>query len=171
MAEHGTRDEIRRRIERDAGVYFNELVRQSGWAPGQLQYHLQRLVESGDVIRSELYGRTHYYPEGYDAWQREVIALFRRETPREVMIHLLENQEETPQELVEELEVPRSTLEHHLGNLVDSGVVYKRRDGDSSVTVGLVDADRTAETLKSVESTVPEQLVDRFTQLVDGFLD
>ncbi len=91
-----TRERIRTHVGANAGVHFNELVRESDFAPGQVQYHVRLLREEGRLVREEFYGRTHYYPPTYDEWERAALALFRRETAREIVVYLIEHEPAGP---------------------------------------------------------------------------
>ena len=166
-----TRDQIRAHVRANAGIHFNELVRESEFAPGQIQYHVRRLIDADEVVREERYGQTHYYPPEYDEWERAVLALFRRETAREIVVSLIEHGPSRPAAVADDLDIARSTLEYHLDHLVDHDVVEKEYDERNRVTLSLVDPDRTAPLLSEVSPTVPDRLVDRFSRLVDGLLE
>ncbi len=166
-----TRRQIRRHVHTNAGIHFNELVRESEYAPGQIQYHVRRLLGEDELVRNEFYGQTHYYPPGYDEWERAALALFRRETAREIVVYLIENEPAGPAGVVKELDIARSTLEYHLGRLVEHEIVEKTYDDRNHVTLQLANPDRTAPLLSVVEPTVPDRLVDRFTRLVDRLLE
>ncbi|AFZ73436.1 winged helix-turn-helix transcriptional regulator [Natronobacterium gregoryi] len=166
-----TRRQIRVHVQRNAGIHFNELVRESDFAPGQIQYHVRRLLSQDELVRGEYYGRTHYYPLGYDEWERAALALFRRETAREIVVYLIEHDSVAPSEVADALEVARSTLEYHLDRLVERDIVEKRYDHRSRVLLSLANPERTGELLSEVEPTVPDRLLDRFTRLVDELLE
>lgn len=166
-----TRRQIHAHVSANVGIHFNELVRESDFATGQIQYHVRRLVDDGDLDRDEFYGRTHFYPPGFDERERHVIALFRRETTRDIVVFLIECEPTTPATVADELGIARSTLEHHLSRLVEQRLVEKRYDEHNRVSLHLVDPDQTASFLRAVSPTVPDRLVDRFTRLVDGLLE
>ena len=165
-----TRDEIHAHVQANAGVHFNELVRESAFAPGQIQYHIRRLLEDDRLVREEWYGRTHYYPPEYDAWERRALALFRRETAREIVTHLIEHEPAAPADVADDLGIARSTLEYHLDRLVEHEIVDKRYDEHNRVVLALANPDATGRLLTTVTPTVPDRLVDRFTRLVDELL-
>ncbi|MFB6107647.1 MAG: winged helix-turn-helix transcriptional regulator [Haloplanus sp.] len=166
-----TRARIERHVRDHPGVHFNELVRSLDLAPGQVQYHVRRLLDREDVARERLYGRTHYYPPAFDAWERGTLALVRRETARDVLGYLLERGDAPPGEVADALGVARSTLEWHLDHLVERDVVEKERDADGRVTLTLVRPEATRDLLGAVSPSLPDQFVDRFTRLVDDLLD
>ena len=162
-----TRARIRRRIERDPGIHFRALTRGLELATGQVQYHLARL---DDVRVERVNGRTHYYPPGYDAWERTALALLRRETARDVVAVLYDAGEARPDAVADQVDIARSTLEHHLDGLVAGDVVRKARDGNR-VTLSLSRPDETLALLRAVEPSLAERLTDRFERLVDSLLE
>ncbi|AEH36906.1 winged helix-turn-helix transcriptional regulator [Halopiger xanaduensis] len=166
-----TRRTIRAHVQSNAGIHFNELVRESEFAPGQIQYHVRRLLDEDDLVREEFYGRTHYYPPEYDEWERAALALFRRETSRDIVVYLIGDEPAAPRAVADALDIARSTLEYHLDRLVERGIVEKRYDDRNRVTLELAAPDRTGELLSEVEPTVPDRLVDRFTRLIDDLLE
>lgn len=162
-----TRRAIREHVEAHPGVHFSELVRDLDVASGQVQYHLRRLLSSKQVVETCLYGRTHYYPPEYDAWERSALALFRRETAREILLYLLEHEPATPIDVIETLDIARSTLEWHLGHLVEQELVRKRHDDRSGVTLTVAHPERTVRLLTRIVPSTSDQLADRFLRFVD----
>lgn len=165
-----TRNSIETHIRERPGVHFNELVRGTDLAPGQVQYHLRRLLGEETLVAEELYGQTHYYPTTFDEWERGALALVRRETSRDVIGYLLERGPSRPATVADDIGVARSTLEWHLDHLVEQDVVEKERDARNRVTLVLARPDATAELLADVSPSLPERFVDRFTRLLDGLL-
>lgn len=164
-----TRRSIAEHVRENPGVHFSAVVRGLDLAPGQVQYHLRRLGDD-EVVAEELRGRTHYYPRGYDDWERAALATFRRETARDVLAHLLAVGETTPAELADELDVARSTVEWHLDDLVAHDIVDKRREANR-VYLELARPEATAGLLGEITPSLPERMVDRFARLVDGFAE
>lgn len=162
-----TRTRIERYIEANPGVHFRELTRALDLATGQVQYHLRRLES---VVAEPINGRTHYYPAKMDPWERRTLAFLRRETARDILLALLADAPRSPGAVTAELDVARSTLEHHLDGLVEHGIVAKRREGNR-VTLALRRPDATAALLRVVDPSLPERLADRFERLVDSFLE
>ena len=162
------RARIREHVRRNPGVHFNRLVRALDLAPGQVQHHLRAL---GDEVRADsLYGRTHYYPPGTDAWERGALALLRRETAREVVRAVLVDDLAEPAEVAEAAGVARSTLEWHLDRLTEREVLEKRYADDGSVTLHAVRQVELARLLATVDPSPSDRLVDRFDRLLDDLL-
>ncbi|WP_266075558.1 winged helix-turn-helix transcriptional regulator [Haladaptatus caseinilyticus] len=165
-----TRTQIARYVESRPGVHFNDLVRGSGLAPGQVQYHLRDLLGERQLTSEQLYGKTHYYPPEYDEWERSALALLRRETARDVLVTLLERETDRPARLADDLGIARSTLEWHVDHLVEQELVEKRRDARNRVTLVPARPEATGQLLATVTPSFPERMVDRFTRLVDDLL-
>lgn len=170
MTTDNTRTRLQTYIEQHPGQHFNALVRSLDLAPGQVQYHLKHLHTNEVVVRAEFYGRTHYYPPSYDAWERGVFALARRETARDIIFDLLEYGPAAPDAVADRVGIARSTLEWHLDHLCEQNVAQKRRDSRNRVTLVLVRPTDTIELLERIEPSLPERLVDRFERLLDPLL-
>lgn len=166
-----TREQLLAHVREHPGVHVSELGRQLELAQGQLQYHLKRLRDRDAVVADERYGRTHYFPPGYDDRERRTLALARRETAREVLFVLLERDEVSAGELVTELDIARSTLSYHADRLVDADLVEQWKDDRGCVHLSLVEREATLGLLQSIRPSFPERLVDRFTRLVDDLLE
>ncbi|MFW5983613.1 MAG: winged helix-turn-helix transcriptional regulator [Halobacteria archaeon] len=158
-------------VSENPGIHFNELVRSVGLATGQVQYHMYRLTDSGEVDDASLYGRTHYYPADYPEERKGAVALLRRETAREIVVYLVENGESKPDEVAESLGVARSTVEWHLGRLEEQDLVEKSRGDGGRVTVSAVDEKRTVDMLSDISPSLGDTLVDRFVTMVDRMVE
>lgn len=165
-----TRTRIADAVRSTPGIHFNGLVRSLDLATGQVQYHLKRLLAEESVVKTELYGRTHYYPDTYDEWERRTLALLRRETTRDVVAVLFEMGSARPNELVETLNLARSTLEWHLDHLIEQDVAVKRYSSRNQVSIELARPEDTIELVRSADPTLLGKMVSRFTRLVDRML-
>jgi len=162
------REAIAEHVRSHPGVHFNELVRDLDIATGQAQHHLRRLCKRDELVTEKLRGRTHYFPDGYDPWDRRAVALLGRETTREIIAHALGSG--TPAaaaELASDLDIARSTVSWHVSTLVEAGLAEKTYDGQGRVHVRLTRPEETRRLLEQVSPTLPDRLVDRFTRLVD----
>ncbi len=166
-----TRRTIADRIEADPGIHFNALVRGLSLAPGQVQYHVRRLLTDDSIVRHERYGRTHYFPPSYELWERDALALLRRETTGAVVAALYARGEARPADLAADLELARSTLEHHLDHLLECEIVTRRYEPGNRVLLRLARPSETATLLETVTPDPETRLVDRFERLVDSLLE
>ncbi|QKY21527.1 helix-turn-helix domain-containing protein [Halolamina sp. CBA1230] len=164
------RDRLLEHVRDHPGRHASALGRELDLATGQLQYHLRRLRREDRVVADDRYGRTHYFPPGYDERDRERIALARRETARAILAALLSG--ETPAaDLADRLGIARSTLSYHVDRLSEAGLVDERRDECGRVHLSPSDPGTTESLLATVDPDASDRLVDRFTRLVDELLD
>jgi predicted transcriptional regulator len=166
-----TRERIRKHVRASPGIHFNALVRNSEFAPGQIQYHLRRLLKAGELTDERLYGRTHYYPPEHDPWERRTLALVRRETAREVLAYLLANKGAKPASVAGKMDIARSTLEWQLDRLEEQGIVRKEKDDRNRVRLYVSQPDRLATLLAETTHSLPDRFTDRFMRLVDDLFE
>ena len=163
-------EQVRSHVEAKPGVHFNALASDLGIATGQAQYHLRKLRRAGDVVAEEIQGKTHYYSQAYDPWERRVLAFARRETARTILLHLLEAGSLSADELVNRIGVARSTVSWHVSALAEAEILEKSYGERGRVIVALTDPDETRRLLATVRPSLTDRLVDRFTRLVDDGL-
>lgn len=162
------RETVRAHVHANPGVHFNALARDLDIATGQAQYHLRRLCKAGDLVSESLRGRTHYFPDGYDPWERRALGILRRETAREIIIRALEVGEPAASELADDLDIARSTVAWHVSTLVEAGLAEKTYDEKGRAHVRLTRPAEIRRLLEEVAPSLPDKLVDRFTRLVDA---
>lgn len=165
-----TRTRIAETVRAKPGIHFNGIVRTCDLATGQVQYHLERLLSEDDLVKADLYGRSHYFPTEYDEWERNTLSLLRRETTLDVASVILETGPVTPNELVEELDLARSTLEWHVNHLVEQDVVIKRYTTANPVVLEVSRPEELIVLVSEADPTLLGQMVGRFTRLVDRML-
>jgi predicted transcriptional regulator len=165
-----SRTEIAQYVRANPGSHFSAIVDALDQATGQVQHHVSRLVRNGDIERATVIGQTHYYPTGYDDWEKTTLALLRRETAREILASLLAEDPQRPARLAADLGLARSTIEYHLERLGESDIVTKHRD-DGHVVVSLERPHETARLLAEVDPGYADRFLDRFVALVDTLLE
>jgi len=165
-----TRSRIAETVEAKPGIHFNGIVRTCDLATGQVQYHLERLRTDDVLVKADLYGRSHYFPPEYDEWERNTLSLLRRETTLDVASVILESGPVRPNELVETLDLARSTLEWHVDHLVEQDVVVKRYTTADPVVLEVTRPEDLIALVRKADPTLLGQMVGRFTRLVDRLL-
>ncbi len=130
----GTRERILEYIKMHPGTYLREIGRELGLAMGDLQYHLYEL-ESQNRISTERRGlRKHFYPTGvFRENQKAILSVFSQETPRELLLYLIENPDSSRIELAEYLGLSSATISWHIDRLVNLGLIECSKKGRFSV--------------------------------------
>lgn len=165
-----TRNRIAETVEAKPGIHFNALVRTCDLATGQVQYHLDRLLSENEVVKANLYGRSHFFTTEYDEWEQSALSLMRRETTRDVTAVILDDGPARPNHLVEELDLARSTLEWHLNHLVEQDIVDKLYTTKDPVVLVASRPEDLIELVQEADPTLLGKLAGRFSGLADRML-
>lgn len=110
-------------IEQNPGIQFREIMRSSGLKNGVLSHYLGKLEKSGiiKVIRGPRQAR--FYPPKITEDESIVIKALRKQTPRDLLLALVENDGLEFSELVKQVKKSPSTVSLYLSQIVDDGLV------------------------------------------------
>jgi predicted transcriptional regulator len=117
-------DAIRGYLSRTPGAHFSKLRDDLQLGTGETQHHLRALTEAGaiDSRRDGEYRR--FFPaERFSAFEQIALGYLRRETPRRMVIELLESPAETGSALADRLSVSRATVSNYAGELEEAGLL------------------------------------------------
>ncbi|QLH05351.1 ArsR family transcriptional regulator [Nitrosopumilus oxyclinae] len=113
-------------IEQNPGIQFREIMRSSGLKNGVLSHYLGKLEKSGiiKVIRGPRQSR--FYPPKITEDESIVIKALRKQTPRDLLLALIENDGLEFSQLVKAVKKSPSTVSLYLSQIVDDGLVEIR---------------------------------------------
>lgn len=117
-------DAIRGYLSTTPGAHFSKLRDDLQLGTGETQHHLRVLGESGvvDSRRDGEYRR--FFPAGrFSEFEQIALGYLRRETPRRMLIELLESPADTGTALADRLSVSRATVSNYAGELEDAGLL------------------------------------------------
>ncbi|MHB1262263.1 MAG: winged helix-turn-helix transcriptional regulator [Thermoplasmatota archaeon] len=130
--EHPRRKAIFEHIQRNPGTSFRETARTVGIAAGTVRHHLNVLERAGMVVERP-HGATVRFFEQKDSDADWVSVVMLREPALKVLHDWLKQHPGSPQtgvlEAMEEQGWSRSTTQHRLSRLVDSGLVAIKLQG------------------------------------------
>ena len=156
------RRRVREHVRTNPGVHFNELAQNLDIATGQAQYHLRRLGRRDEVVAERIRGRTHYFDPEYDAWERRMLSLYRRETARALITLLLDEGQLPAATIADRLDLARSTVSWHIDTLSEAGIVEQTYGDRGRAEVALTRPAETVQFLETVTPSLADTLVDRF---------
>jgi predicted transcriptional regulator len=92
---------------------------------GQLcDYHLLYLERNEIVSAIKEEGFRRYFPTGKLGFaDRKRLSILRKETPLKIIVFLIKNPFSTHKEILEQLNVVKSTLSYHLTKLLNNGII------------------------------------------------
>jgi predicted transcriptional regulator len=106
------------------GAHFSKLRDDLQLGTGETQHHLRALTEA-EAIDSRRDGEyRRFFPAGrFSEFEQITLGYLRRETPRGMLIELLESPADTGSELADRLSVSRATVSNYAGALEDAGLL------------------------------------------------
>lgn len=110
-------------IEKNPGIKFREIMRVTGLKNGVLSYHAKKLEENGAIKIERNSGETRFYPLCVTEQETILIKNLRQETPRQIMLSLIEGQSLTFNELVNKVHKSQSTVSVFLNRLEDDNII------------------------------------------------
>ncbi len=117
-------DAIRGYLSATPGAHFSKLRDDLQLGTGETQHHLRGLIEASEVesYRDGEYRR--FFPAGrFSSFERTALGYLRRETPRGMVIELLEEPADTGSALADRLGVSRATVSNYASALEDAGLL------------------------------------------------
>ena len=108
------------------GAHFSKIRDDLKLGTGETQHHLRRL-ERDDIVESRKDGDyRRYFPAGrFDEFEQVALGYLRRETPRGMMIALLQDPETTAGELADHLSVSRPAISKYAAQLETAGLLCR----------------------------------------------
>ncbi|MDE1728327.1 winged helix-turn-helix transcriptional regulator [Candidatus Nitrosotalea okcheonensis] len=110
-------------IEKNPGIKFREIMRETGLKNGVLSYHTRKLEENGSVKIDRKSGETRFYPLFVTEEESILITSLRRDTQRYIVLALLEDRPLSFNEIVQKAKKAPSTVSIFLSKLVDDKIV------------------------------------------------
>ena len=110
-------------IENNPGIQFREIMRNSGLKNGVLSHYLGKLEKNGLVKVMRGPRQTRFYPPKITEDESIVIKALRKQTPRDLLLALVENDGLEFSDLVKKVGKSPSTVSLYLSQIVQDGLV------------------------------------------------
>ncbi len=125
-SESDARDAIAGYVSATPGVHFSKLRDDLKLGTGETQHHLREL-ESDGILESHKDGdyRRYFHANRFSEFEQVTLGYLRRETPRGLLITLLETPEATGSEIATRLDVSRPTVSKYAAELDDAGLLSR----------------------------------------------
>jgi predicted transcriptional regulator len=159
--------EARRRIYEfvvsNPGTHLRAIKDHLNMPMGQLEYHLRYLEQQGLLGSKEDRYYKRFFPSEMSASDRRVMSAIRQEKPRQIVIFIIMHPDTDHRSIQEETDVKASTLSFYMKDLIDKGVVGKRREGRRSLYT-VLEVDKVVKLLITYRPSFLDRLVDRFLE-------
>jgi predicted transcriptional regulator len=111
------------------GAHFSKLRDDLKLGTGETQHHVERLLDAGAIESRRDGDYRRFFPaDQFSATQQVALGYLRRETPRGMVLELLQHPAATGSELAAALAVSQSTISKYAAELADAGLL-ERADG------------------------------------------
>ena len=110
-------------IEENPGIQFREIMRSSGLKNGVLSHYLGKLEKSGIIKVTRGPRQARFYPPKITEEESIVIKALRKQTPRDLLLALIENDGLEFSQLVKAVKKSPSTVSLYLSQLVEDELV------------------------------------------------
>lgn len=161
--------ESRRRIYQlvkdQPGIHMREIGRQLEMPMGTLEYHLHYLTKAELLaIREEGRYTRYFVTHEMDRREKDVLSLVRQETPRRVIVHVLQHPGSSHGEILEHFDMSASTLSFHLKKLLEGGLLEKQKQGRSNLYT-VAEPELVAKVIIQYKESFVDDVVDRFADV------
>lgn len=113
-------------IEKNPGIKFREIMRETGMKNGVLGYYAGKLEKDGAVKVDRSPGQTRFYPPGVADDDVSLIKNLRQETPRQILASLLQYGTLSFSELVEKTRKSPATVSLYLSQVTRDCIVESK---------------------------------------------
>lgn len=156
-------------IRRHPGTHVRGMAKELRLATGDLQYHLLWLERNGFVKTKRSGFYRYVFPTMvFEEEQEVLLGVLSQETPREIVLCLLNDPGMTQGDLARTLGHSQPTVSWHMERLVQSGVVRKSKASRGSTYEVAADRDDVLRFVKSYHPTTWEKWAGRLEHLYTG---
>lgn len=162
--ELDTRKSLYEFIKNNPGTHLREVQRRLGMSIGLLKFHIQYLLTHEIIIeKSDRYYKRYFLSGRLGSIDKVTLFALRQQNPRWIILYILEHPNTKHKELLVRFDFKPSTLSFYLKNLVDKGIIIRRRAGRAS-NYSIIDPEAIVHILITYRPSFLDKLVDRFLE-------
>ena len=143
--------EIVKVIERNPGIGFSEIVRETGFANGILFYYLYKMEKNGTIKIRRSKRRTWLFPQNVTDEETEILINLRKETAGRILYLLIEKKKSTFKEILKETAKSKPTVSITLSQLIEHDIV--KRNPGFTITYELKDYEKTLDVASKINQS------------------
>lgn len=159
--------EARRRIYEhivaNPGTHLRAVKEALEMPMGQLEYHLHFLEVQGLVGAKDDRYYKRFFPSEMGATDRRLLSALRQEMPRRIVLLVLESPGVDHRTIQESTGLGASTLSFYMRDLIEKGLIERRREGRRSLYT-VLDVDRVVKVLITYRPSFLDRMVDAFLE-------
>ena len=113
-------------IEKNPGIQFSEIMRETGMKNGVLSHYTRKLEEGGTVQVERTPRVTRFYPLGINKEEALLIRNLRQETPKNILTILMNHDSLTFNEVAEKVKRSPATVSVNLTQLIQDEIIESK---------------------------------------------
>ena len=162
-----TRRRIYELILSSPGFHFREIKRKLDLKIGVLEYQLDILEKQELIVRKKDGYYTRYFVrDKMSPREKEIISLLRLKIPRHIVLFLYFNPNSCNKDMLDEMNLPSSTLSYYLRKLVRSDILTDHVSGRNTF-YSIKNRTQVMKILTAYKSSFFDEMTDRLTELWD----
>ncbi|HEC88609.1 MAG TPA: winged helix-turn-helix transcriptional regulator [Thermoplasmata archaeon] len=164
-----TRKKIFELISNSPGLHKREIARELKMSLSTVDYHLH-YMEKRKIVFAKRDGKykRYFVTEKTQAEDKRFIPLLRQETPRRIILFLLQNPRAIHKEICREVKKAPSTVSFHLKKLIETGIIEEISLGKERAYI-VKNPEKVADLIITYKSTFLDKAVDKFVNAWVGF--
>jgi len=163
-----TREEmIFSEIKTNPGIRFRELMKHFGITNGVMSYYLRKLEKNESVWVERTPRVARFYASDLSEDEAKLVKRLRQETPKKILVALVENEQLTFQELVAKICKSPSTTSFYLSQLVQENIINTSKSDFVKVYFN-IERKRVANLIEEYHPDIIEQASDNLSDIISS---
>lgn len=151
-------------IEKNPGIQFSEIMRETGMKNGVLSHYTRKLEENGTVQVERTPRVTRFYPLGINKEESILIKNLRQETPKNILVVLLEQGSLTFNEVADRVQRSPATVSINLTQLIQDEIIESKFVNTKRI-FQIINNDLVQKTVGKYHPDVIERSADRVADI------
>ena len=154
-------------IKKNPGIRFRELMKHLGITNGVMSYYLRKLEQKESVWIERTPRVTRFYSSDLSEEEAKLVKRLRQETPKKILVALVENEQLTFQELVAKISKSPSTTSFYLSQLVEENIINTSKS-EFVIVYFNVEWKRVANIIEEYHPDIIEQASDNLSDIISS---
>ena len=154
-------------IKNNPGIRFRELMKKVGITNGVMSHYLRKLEQSESVWIERTPRVTRFYSSDLSEDEAKLVKRLRQETPKKILVALVENDQLTFKELVLKIAKSPSTTSFYLSQLIEDHIIGTTKSELIKVYFN-VERKRIANLIEEYHPDIIEQASDNLSDIISS---
>ena len=154
-------------IKKNPGIRFRELMKQIGVTNGVMSYYLRKLEQNESVWVERTPRVARFYSYDLSEDEAKLVKRLRQETPKKILVALVQNDQLTFKELVAEIGKSPATTSFYLSQLVQENIINTSKSDFVKVYFN-AERKRVANLIEEYHPDIIEQASDNLSDIMSS---